>query len=154
MKSINKQILCMRKLNVPEKMIQDVLKKHKNERVLLTKLIECEEKYSSIGKEKIEKGLSIFQSKYMDADLSFDLNDLTEADEVDLNKSTNWKIQLIQGLSRFPREIISWIALQEFKAEIKNTKIYEIIKRYKKNDRMLINKLKKYSELLEAQYGF
>jgi len=51
MKNVNLQIECMKKLGIPETYIQETIKKHGNDKsILLTKLIECEEKYSDVGK--------------------------------------------------------------------------------------------------------
>lgn len=45
---INKQIYCMRKLEVPENLIQKTIKKYSGSKLFI-KLIECEEKHNSIS---------------------------------------------------------------------------------------------------------
>jgi hypothetical protein len=55
MEKIKIQIECMRKLDVPEQKIQNVLTKYYGRKVLINKLIECEDLFGDVGKSNIEE---------------------------------------------------------------------------------------------------
>jgi len=169
-KSIELQIKCMLKLGIKQNAIDKICAKYDGDD-LLNKLIDYETLHSKQESENDIKMQSFNKCRnknkmcgYFDKDdlrcvLDLEcvdgckqysniwrmLGDLPEP-ELDMNIE---KIALIENCTAYEKSIISKIRMQEIHAEIKVTKIWDILR-----DKNIRKRLLTYHNILESQYGY